>query len=276
MATNYAMFIFSALIYCHSTQKITIKDFSYKHSNKSCTNVLINDIDVVEFTCLVDYSEAPDVNYVIFQTKKTNETRFIFLTDCNIQEGCKDSQTAHGRQIGKDTIEITVRVIAKSSLSGAKLRGLLYTPDNKATTSSEVIFPNIKDLNDAEGKLIINGNTITQSTQCQEVITRPELNVLFVCESQVLPCLIEISTDGSIKRCQGRGNCTWNKDYPSQSEVYVLIKYAVCNLNGISKSVSCRLNFEYNSTANENDGSNNPIRSGLYIIAVMMVIILCL
>ncbi|CAL1535052.1 unnamed protein product [Lymnaea stagnalis] len=251
--------ILAALLSCANNLNITLKDVSYKDYTTSCTNDPIGDFDLVEVTFLVDYSKEPYVNYVIFQRKRTSETRFIFLTGCNIKENCDGSQNAYGRQIGKDHTEITIRINAKSVLSGAKLRGLVYTPENMAITSSEIIFPNITEFTDVEGKLIVNGKTMTPSTDYREVITQPELNLVFLCESQVSPCLIEISTNDSNETSQGAGNATWTKKYPSQSEVHVMIKYGLCNLFGNSKSISCKFHIEYKSTSNENASSNNAI-----------------
>ncbi|CAL1535059.1 unnamed protein product, partial [Lymnaea stagnalis] len=91
---------------------------------------------------------------------------------------------------------------------------------------------------------MVNDIEITTSTECQMVINIPTVNIVFLCESGVLPCLIEISTNESTEIVKGKRRIIWNKEHISQREVNLQIKYDVCMLKEHFPTVSCKLIIE--------------------------------
>ncbi|CAL1535056.1 unnamed protein product [Lymnaea stagnalis] len=270
--------IYAAVILCAHPQKITVYDYKQEQSQSQCTNGLISDVDVVVFQCLVDYSQDRVMKSVVFQTKKISETRFSFLDDCNIQEDCRNSKYADGVHIDIFLLEITIRVKATKSLSGAKFRGQLYASNNKQIPSNEQKFPQIADVSDVNGILILNGKKITQPTECYDVFTRSPLNIVFMCQSQVLPCLVAISNNESTETVNGSGLVTWNKEYYSQREVYLHIKYAVCRLNERGPTFICKFIIGNVSSPEENKAGDitTPVLISIAIGVPVLSCLICL
>ncbi|CAL1535057.1 unnamed protein product [Lymnaea stagnalis] len=280
MIVKNSLSILAFAVSCLKCQLITLFDFKQEDSQSQCSKGLISGFDVVVFKCHVDYSEDTAMKYVTFQVKKTSYTKFTFFTDCNIQEDCKNSTNINGIHIDKFVIELTVSLNATKSLSGAKLRGILYTSDNMKIMSNEKFLPEISDHTEASGQLIVNGKNINSSDECRESISRSELFIVFLCESNVVPCLIEISTNDSTEIVHGKGHATWKGDYIFPQEVGVLVKYAICRLNGPSQNFNCKFIIDLKETISnpeENDGSKfNTTVIIVVVNAVPMLLLLCL
>ncbi|CAL1535051.1 unnamed protein product [Lymnaea stagnalis] len=271
---TFRCLIFASFVWFSKCQMITLYDFQQEDCKSQCTDGLLTDTDIIVFKCTVDYSDDTQAKRVIFQKKKRFGNRFEFFDDCYIQDDCKNSKYTKGTHVARYIINMTINVEAIQSLSRGQLRGNLYTSDDKHILSSERMIPFISDVGDAKGTLIVNGHTISTIKVCRKNIPTAELNIVFLCESQVSPCLIEISTDDSNETSQGVGHATWNKKYISQTEVNVLIKYGACNLSGKFQTVSCNFNINNVSSTKEISCSNIAIPWTLVAVLAASVVIL--
>ncbi|CAL1535061.1 unnamed protein product [Lymnaea stagnalis] len=236
-------FTFTTLFVIIGCQQITVMDYNQDESRTRCSRGLIEDVDEVSFKCLVDYSQDTKMKFIVFQIKRKHYHQFNFLTDCNIQDDCNSTSNTYGKRLDTYEIEVTIRLKASVEYNGAKMRAVLITSKDKEIASSEIIFPDTSDFSNASGNLIINGNVINNNgTKCLFVVTRSELNVVFVCESEVLPCLIEISSGDLNDTLRGTGHVTFNKILYKHTETIDLqIKYGLCRLDVGHQIRTCKV-----------------------------------
>ncbi|CAL1532239.1 unnamed protein product [Lymnaea stagnalis] len=236
--------ILMVLITTTVSQDIQILPYSQNDSLTKCTNGLLAGEDIIVFKSLLDFSDDLDLSTVYFQTRKESNYRHLCLV--NIKENCNlNRKKCACRKSNEHILEITIRLNASVSYSGAWLRGVaIRSSDNLQKYGQEQMFPNIYDRNRTTGHVFINGKQQdTIRNHCEEYISGPDLNFTFVCIGELSPCLIMISANDSTEDIQGRELASFYSVYNKSQEINVNVKYAACSLEGFYHAVSCKINI---------------------------------
>ncbi|CAL1531153.1 unnamed protein product [Lymnaea stagnalis] len=251
---------------------LSLKLLPYRQedSDTNCTHGLISDIDTVVFKAELDYSQDVNFKYIYCQRKTTTDQDFIFLKDIVVNSSVIDQST--WEQIGKHDVKITVRVKANKLSSRARIRCVLLSSNYQEIISDEQIFPEIRDTTDINSRLLINGEEIKTPHMCVTRATGTDIVVIFECDSQVLPCLIEITATDLMVPLFGKGYVIHTSRRPVLN---ITIKYASCTLKGQVNTIKCSINLDDSSSNKETD--INVLNKALFgIIAIMATVIIVL
>ncbi|CAL1547263.1 unnamed protein product [Lymnaea stagnalis] len=209
----------------------------------------------------------------IYIQRKSDQIPLLY-DDFNLKE-CVSNQKITCEHVGIFTINVTIRVPASNDYSGAVMSGILVTSNFEKIMSKKHDFPLIMDSNSTSSLLIVNGNKASfNSTVCDITVNDPILNMTYICDSDIKPCLIEITSAGVEKSSSGIYSATYILE-KRPHDLNVTIKHATCSLAGECNTLRCRIHKE-----KEEAPSNKTISvislSSLAAIVAFGLVLLCI
>ncbi|CAL1529661.1 unnamed protein product [Lymnaea stagnalis] len=238
-------------------QTITLK-YSAEESETSCTHGLIAG-DTVVFKVDVDYSDDPQLKYVqIYINKKTSV--FPNVKIYNIQEDCYINNT-ECKHTDASHVVITIKVDASKEYSGARIYVKVFTSESFEINSEYLHFPKIYDVSDVSSRLIFNGKEISAIKDDHLlIVNETDVNIVYICESQVSPCLIEISTNISTEVVYGYGYAVYHHIYSKIHDTIVITKYGACRLDRNVKTIRFNLKSDRKTSTEQTLSTDSNIK----------------
>ncbi|CAL1531155.1 unnamed protein product [Lymnaea stagnalis] len=265
------------LFMCIYGQKITLFEYNQEDSETNCSHGLVSDVDTVVFKAEVDFSQDLHLKYVYFQIKKRRDKAFVVFMVIDVK---KDCTTSTCKYVGPHIVNITFREKARKEYSKARIRAVIVTSKEKEILSDVQIFPEIRDANETKSVLLIDDVEITpyNNTFVTNATTQ-NIQIKYLCESHVMPCIIEVSASDLEKPLHGRGYVAYTSKQP---ELNITIKYAACNLNGPVELYSCIIKREKQylikskSSTTQNSFSERNITITITVPLIGILCIICL
>ncbi|CAL1531160.1 unnamed protein product [Lymnaea stagnalis] len=221
-------------------QKIQLFPYRQEDSETNCTHGLVSDVDTVVFKAEIDFSEDINFQNLYFQRKCKNDVELVLSKSIVINGSVEDQGS--WTMIRPNVANVTIRDKAKTECSGGRVRGVIVASDHEEIISDEQIFPEIREANDLDSKLFINGaETTLQNNSCNVNAKGTETVIVFQCGSQVLPCLIEISATDLATPIPGTRFVIHTSKL---LELNITLKYASCTLQGNVNTFSCSIKRE--------------------------------
>ncbi|CAL1542452.1 unnamed protein product [Lymnaea stagnalis] len=229
-------------------QTIELKRYRQQDAKTQCTKGIINDIDTVVFIARIHYH--PDSHIQMFY-QQTNSSKFTFILTLPLDDLLKTSGINH---MPETDFNISIPIPAKTEYSELAIHAKLMRSQSEFVTSSIQYFPEIFDSKSTNGTLFINGKKTSYSEKHFEIkvpecISNSEdkscrLNVLFFCESQASPCLVQLKSDKLNKVALGERFASLDIPYTKEEEINIYISYAACrwiNQNEIQVTIKTEL-----------------------------------
>ncbi|CAL1531163.1 unnamed protein product [Lymnaea stagnalis] len=221
-------------------QRIRLFQYRQEDSETNCTHGLISDVDTVVFKAEVDLSGLNNMRYVYFQLKSKSDSHFTTFKSIVINGSVAEKYS--WEIIRPQVAQITIKDKAKTEYSFASIRGIVVTSDFKEVISDQQIFPEIRESTDIKISLLTNGvETPIQNNVCDIRVTEANIVIIFECQSQTVPCLIEISATDLMTPLLGKGYVLHTSKMP---ELNITIKYATCTFHGKINEINCRIKHD--------------------------------
>ncbi|CAL1532400.1 unnamed protein product [Lymnaea stagnalis] len=234
-----------------------------QHSETKCTEGLLSG-DIIIFKAEVDYREDPKMKYVFIYIKK----KMDILPDAsvyNLQDDFTMNRTCCQR-MNTNRVIITIKMNVTKTYSDAKIYGRLITTKAKEIVSEFQHFPKIYDYSDIDSVLNVNGKNISpKDDTCVISLDVPDVIIFFACQSQISPCLIEISSTDSTKLIQRNYSAAYITSKKKSKDIDVTIRYGACRLDKTPFVIRCTLKTEkracteLNQLKDSKSNSDDPI-----------------
>ncbi|CAL1542461.1 unnamed protein product [Lymnaea stagnalis] len=256
-----------------SGQSVELFENSQKDCETQCVKGLVSGSDTVNFTAQVQYSDDPNMN-ILFFVKRNYDRMYQLLSLYNIHEDCNRNKYLTCTDVSQNVINITIRQVAFTELSEALIYVKLVTSSHVEIKSETRRFPLINNPSNTTGRLVINGQEITKDNdQCLSAISGNDLSIHFKCESQVLPCLIDVVFDDEEKHVQGTYEVKCNRKIKSQNLKKFTIYYGACKLEHTPKIKRCTISVTEWSTRNLPILLAVMVASSTFLICIIIFII---
>ncbi|CAL1535055.1 unnamed protein product, partial [Lymnaea stagnalis] len=237
-------------------------------SISNCSRGLISGLDTAVFKVQVNYTMDPNVTLFYFQIKIKSDHKFITLTDFPIDcQGYKSDECVH---IEKYCVNFKIKLLASKEYSGAKIRAVLMTSHFEEITSYEQVFPEIASSKESRGIMIVNSQIA--SSKFQDFKVGSELNIVYVCQSLILPCLIELNVSCGDRVTSGSDIVVYKGTLNNTNEIDVSIKHGVCSFYGGFNPESYRIKSETKAINDQAGGLCIDIKIAVTVVAVFLTI----
>ncbi|CAL1532941.1 unnamed protein product [Lymnaea stagnalis] len=237
--------IFDFLLSLH----IHLDKVKQEHCLTKCTNGLIGGLDTAIFKSEVNRSEDPQAKYVYYQIGGGNETKFKTVCQLDLTKDCNliaYSELCTCRYKDINVINLNISLAVQEHDNGTKLRGAVVRSNDSEPIYSELQeLPIIYASDDTTGHLIINQEPIEMNSDLVKQFNGRELFIEYSCSSQGNPCVIEISTNDSNYKVEGKEHAVYYKSYNKSEVVIVTIRRALCSLVGKITTLRLEIHMNY-------------------------------
>ncbi|CAL1532939.1 unnamed protein product [Lymnaea stagnalis] len=244
MTTINRFFIVLLMFEMVRCQTVILLEYKQNDSTTMCTKGLVNGIDELFFKCKATYSQQQSKRQARFLTKNNSDDSFKLLKNYNINTDC-NGEMPSCKKITNDVVEIKVSMKAMTQYSGAQIKCETSSAEETISESTVQVFPLIEDSKSAKGNLRINGKEIYfDGNEGYAHITSSLVSLEFMCNSSLVPCVIDVLEDDSKQVVKGINRVIYEREFKEPHELHFQIKYASCRLDTGYNSLSCKLKIE--------------------------------
>ncbi|CAL1542459.1 unnamed protein product [Lymnaea stagnalis] len=243
IAVNLSL-IFSTCLVCIHCQNINLT-----YTATECAHGFIKEGEDVSLQTLIN-KDIDNISNAQMVWKSANSSIFKHFRTFNLTNSTEDYEVHHTLKNAK----IFYRIPADMIYSGAHFVAKILLSDSREFESQILNFPHIYNGIPDTIKLFINGNeTIMNETNCEIALTGCEtnflssacdINILFVCESQHAPCLIELYTDKSYKVVKRKNYAEYHLHYIESENIILYMNYDLCTFSDRYKKKQCKIKTE--------------------------------